>query len=316
MLNSNVQGIPNRIEKTRALVIAPPVLCIYDEAYYNSTVMFFDEFEYHIFTRFDYVELDFSSTIEITAAAALILFAKITRCQCWAPPQLFSNPDQIIELILPTEKKLKKRIVDSGLWSAIKPGGQRKLAKLWRDNKNPYKTGSDPANELGDMIRLLRQQFNKTVPRHIVAAIQEAYLNIAHHAYEEFKHAEEPLHEFMVGRWWQFAQKDPKTNHMAVVIYDMGSGIPKSISDKTFTGSDSSEIHKAMQTGVTRLNIQGRGMGFDNIKKPIEHNATADYLGIYSGKGKIFYRRGKVIESVDHDHTIGGTLIEWVFGEE
>lgn len=306
-----------RVQKNRINVVAPPALCIYDEANYNSAVFFFDEFENEVFNNLNYVQLDFSETSEITAAAALILFAKITRCQCWAPPQLFSNPDQIIQITLPLEKRLRRRIIDSGLWAAIKPGGQRKLSKLWENQHNPYKTGSDPANELADMIRLLRSQFDNKLPRHIVAAIQEAYLNIAHHAYEDFKHEEAPLHEFMVGRWWQFAQKNPITNHMSVVIYDMGSGIPKSInSNKLFFGSDSNEIQKAMRTGVTRLNIQGRGMGFDNIKKPIELNSFAEYLAVYSGKGKIFYRRGRVIDRVDHPHSIGGTLIEWVFGEE
>jgi hypothetical protein len=307
---------PQQVSKERIPIHAPPAICLYDPERYEKTVTFYDDFEKEIFHNFNYVHIDLTNTTFISAAAALMLFAKITRCQCWAPKELFSNPDQIITISLPNHKETRKKIIDSGLWAAIKPGGQRKLDRLWNDWKNPYKTGSDPAKEIKDIISQLQIQF-KPLPRHIVAAIQECYLNIAHHAYEEFKDSDTPLHEFMVGRWWQYARRNPITKKISVVIYDMGSGIPSTITNsKLFTNSDSDEIHKAMRTGVTRLKIQGRGMGFDNIKKPIEVNASAEYLVIYSGKGQVTYKRGQIVDRIDHEHGVGGTLIEWVFGEE
>lgn len=303
------------VKKERIIIIAPPAICLYEATRFEKTVLFFDSFEQEVFNNLNYVEIDLSGTTQITAAAALILFAKVTRCQCWAPPSIFSNPDQIITIKLPKDKLTRSKILDSGLWAAIKPGGQRKLDRLWSDWTNPYKTGSDPAKEITDVIHQLQEQFD-VLPRQIVAAIQETYLNIAHHAYEEFKSGQTPLHDFMIGRWWQYARRNPITKKISIVIYDMGSGIPKTIkTGRFFSETDSEEIQRAMKSGVTRFKIQGRGMGFDNIKKPIEVNSFAEYLVVYSGRGQVTYRRGQVIDKVNHAYNVGGTLIEWVFGD-
>lgn len=295
----------------RVQVKAPEVLCIYREEYHDETLAFLDEFDTYIFNEFLYVELDLSEVKEITAAAALVLFAKVTRCQSCLPAGAYRFPDQVISIIHPKMKAVKARFVSSGLWAAIKPGGQKKLERLWSDWDNPYKTGNDPSRQFEDIIGHLRQEFG-VLPTRIVGALQECYLNIAHHAYESFK-ADSGFNEFMIGRWWQYASINPVSGKMAIIIYDMGAGIPATIRSIQGGVSDCTSIQYAMRPGVTRFNIQGRGKGFSDIKRPIDSNASAEYLLVYSGRGEVAYKSGQILKEDSHTHSIGGTLIEWAF---
>lgn len=300
------RGTPDRV-----YIKAPEVLCLYRDEFHDDALDFFDEFDTRVFNNLMYVELDFSELKEITAAAALVLFAKITRCQSCLPPGYFSFPDQIITILPPEDKRVKAILSGTGLWSAIKPGGQKKLDKLWEDKSNPYKTGNDPSRQFSQVVEDLRNRIG-VMPRRIVAAIQESYLNIAHHAYESFK--EDPLfNKFMIGRWWQYAHLNSKTGRLSIIIYDMGSGIPNTIRSIQKGVSDCACIQYAMKPGVTRLNLQGRGKGFEDIKRPIDTNASAEYLLVYSGKGEVVYRSGQIAKEYSHSHSMGGTLLEWTF---
>ena len=298
----------------RVRVKAPEVLCLYREEYHDETLAFLDEIDHLVFDRLVYVELDFSEVLNVTAAAALVLFAKITRCQSCLPVGVFRFPDRIISIIPPRSKEAKAKFVATGLWAAIKPGGQKKLERLWADWGNPYKTGNDPSRQFEDVIGHLRQGFG-VLPKRIVGAIQESYLNIAHHAYEPFK--QNPgFNEFMVGRWWQYASISKSTGKMVIVIYDMGAGIPATIRSIQGGVSDCVSIQYAMKPGVTRFNVQGRGKGFSDIKRPIDSNASAEYLLVYSGKGEVAYKSGQILNEFTHAHSIGGTLLEWSFTGE
>lgn len=297
-------------------VKAPEYLCLYRQKYYGPTLSFFNEFDRLVLVHGSYVVLDFSDVKELTAAASLMLFAKVTRCQCCLP-DIFNYPHSVVTCKLPKDKAVREVFRRSGLWAAIKPGGEGKLERLWKDWVNPYKTGNDPSSQIGEIIEQLLQQTGGKLPRKIVAALQESYLNIAHHAYEGFKKGPIPLHDFMVGRWWQFVKWNPKTHRMSLVLYDMGMGIPQSLREVGCTvsvaDSDCACIAMAMKSGVTRFSIQGRGRGFNDIKSPIDVNASAEYLLVFSGAGLVVYSSGKKVEEKLHDFSIGGTLIEWTF---
>lgn len=296
-------------------VKSPERLCLYRAEWYDKTLAFFDEFDTLVLWHGYYVVLDFSELKELTAAASLMLFAKVTRCQCCVP-KTFAYPDAVVNYILPVDKAVRDVFRKSGLWAAIKPGGESKLERLWGEINNPYKTGNDPSSQMGAIIEQLLKQVGK-LPRKIVSALQESYLNIAHHAYEGFKDGPVPLHGFMVGRWWQFVKWNPQAHTLSLVLYDMGVGIPDSIRPVshavTQQVSDCASIALAMRSGVTRFKIQGRGRGFNDIKSPIDANPSAEYLLVFSGNGLVVYRSGKKVEEKLHGFSIGGTLIEWTF---
>ena len=297
------------------VLVSPERLCLYRPEYYESTLEFFNDLDILVFASHRKVVLDFSKLKELTAAASLMLFAKITRCQCCT---LHANRGDVIRCVMPEDKSVRGVFRRGGLWAAIKPGGESKLDRLWDDWSNPYKTGNAPSEQMADIIRQLLQQVGGRLPRKIVSALQESYLNIAHHAYERFKDEEIPLHRFMVGRWWQFVKWQPDSNELSVVIYDMGVGIPDSLRSIALGGStspvsDCRSIALAMKAGVTRFNVQGRGRGFNDIRSPIDLNVGADYLLVFSGQGLVVYKKGEVLEEQLHDSSIGGTLIEWTF---
>lgn len=310
-LNDSKQLQLKRGNPDRVYIKSPEHLCLYREEYHDKTLAFFDEFDTRVFNNLMYVELDFSHLKSLTASAALVLFAKITRCQSCLPAGYFSFPDKIISMKLPDDKKIKGMFSSTGLWAAIKPGGQKKLDKLWSDWGNSYKTGNDPSRQFEEVISSLHSRVG-VLPKRIVAALQESYLNIAHHAYEAFK--KDPLfNDFMVGRWWQYAHLHPETGRLIIIIYDMGSGIPNTIRSIQGGVSDCSSIQYAMREGITRFNVQGRGKGFEDIKRPIDSNASAEYLLVCSGVGEVGYKGGQIVKEHSHGYSMGGTLLEWAF---
>lgn len=306
---------PSSSDDERRIIEAPQKFCMYDKFSFMEVIHFFDLLDREVLVNYNCVYLDFSKTTYISAAAALMLFARVTRCQCNGPIVFHARAEQVVTACLPDDAATKQKMINSGLWAAIKPGGQKKLDRLWGDLNNPYKTGNNPAEEIDDVIDLLQKRFS-VLPRQIVAALQEAFLNIAHHAYvRNDKVLKVPTADFMIGRWWLYAQQYSNGN-ISCIVCDLGTGIPNSILPKTlFPGDDCEQIHYAMQSGVTRFNIQGRGMGFDNIKKPIEVNESAEYLVVYSGKGRVLYRKGQESSRVANTLGVQGTLVEWVFGD-
>jgi len=262
------------------------------------------------------VVIDFSNCRNISAAAAVMTFAKITRCQILADSHYEGVSHQSIRIILPEDKIAKKLFTSSGMFNAIKPGGMKKLEKLWDDMANPFKTSNDSRGELTNIIKHLRKTLGK-VPGRLVAALGEAGLNIRHHAYRDDTHTD------IDGRWWLYILHSPQRKTVSVVIYDAGVGIPYSIRDKYFSEGgaphtpDNKFIEYAMTQGKTRhSNDEGRGNGFTNIKQPMDMNASAKHLLVCSGRGIVKYKNQKIASSdCMSNSNFGGTLVEWNFEE-
>jgi hypothetical protein len=292
---------------------SPSYLCLYRKDYSVDTLRFFEELERTVLLDGKYVELDFSDLIAITAAASLVLFAKISRSQCCMLKSAFKYADFVVTYIPPTNKEVRALMSDSGLFVAMGPGGQPKLDRLWADWSSPFKTSNDPSGDMSELVAQLLKQAEGLLPQKIIAAVQEGYLNIAHHAYEEFKNPQDPLHPFMVNRFWQYARFNKDTGKLSVALYDLGSGIPQTIKVEGSMLSDCDAIMHAMKSGVTRFKVRGRGRGFNDIKSPIDRNESAEYLLVYSGRGQVIYRKGVAPIVKQHGHVIGGTLLEWTF---
>lgn len=296
-------------------ILSPEQICLYRAEYSASTMDFLTEIDgFNIIP--EPVVIDFSGCKYISAAAAVMTFAKITRCQILADTHHDGVTHQSIQIILPADKVAKKLFTVSGMFNAIKPGGLKKLDKLWSDMENPFKTSNDPNGEMSNVIRHLKKTLGK-VPSRLVAALGEAVLNIRHHAYQEFTQQD------IDGRWWQYILHNPQRKTVSVVIYDMGIGIAESIKRKYYSeggsriAQDNALIEYAMTQGKTRHdNDEGRGNGFTNIKQPMDMNASAKYLLVCSGRGIVKYKDQAIISSdCIVNNVFGGTLIEWNFEE-
>lgn len=295
--------------------MAPVHICLYRADYSLRTLEFFRQID--IFHEgYDRCVIDFSQTLSMTAAAAVMAFARITRCQIAADVIGGGVTHQSIKIKYPLEKAVKRLFVSSGFFEAIKPGGLSKLKNLWEDRDNPFKTSNCPDNELSTVIKQLNYRLG-SVPERLVSALSEGYLNIRHHAYST------GVHEAIAGRWWQYIVYNKSRGAITLVLYDVGSGVPSTIRNKYHTelgrpqDSDNKIIEYAMIKGKTRHpNDLGRGNGFTNIKKPMDISDKAKHLMVCSGQGVVKYSNQKIISSeLISKYNFNGTLIEWCFEE-
>lgn len=295
------------------VVKSPDHICLYRAEHANETMDFLTKIDNFHYERKEFC-IDFSSCLSVSAAAAVMTFAKITRCQIMADSGYANVSHQSIKILFPKDKSAKKLFVSSGFFDAIKPGGIKKLDKIWSDIKNPFKSSNCTENEIASVIKQLKYRLGD-VPERLVSALSEGYLNIRHHAYENETFGE------ISGRWWQYVASNKIKNTITVVLYDMGVGVPRTIRNKFLSDggspnhADNKIIEYAMIRGKTRLGSdQGRGNGFTNIKKPVDINEKAKHLLVCSGKGVVKYSNQEIISSDSiANNSFGGTLIEWCF---
>lgn len=293
----------------RAVIKCPENLCIYGENYQES-LDFFDKISTAVFVDCKYIKLDFSELEKITAAAAVILFAHVTRCQNCAPLEIFKYRDQVVDSDFRHNKKGYEFAREIFLIDAIRQGGKGKLDKLWDSRVCPFKTSNEPSIAAAEIVLWLKS-FNPNMPRKMIRAIGEALLNINHHSYGPYMNKKTPLNEFMISRWWQLGAVTEDA--FRFIIYDMGAGIPTVAGRKIFLENDSNVIERAMERGFSSTGIAGRGNGSADLLSPISQENEEDYLHVYSNKGFVGYRNGKMYLKEDNKYSIGGTLLEWVF---
>ena len=293
-------------------VVAPDHVCIYKNDHLSDTMKFFHEIEDFIKNR-EPVIIDFSGCASMTAAAAVMTFAKITRYQLMADNAAMKSGHQALKIQLPSDKAVRDFFRSTGFYDAIRPGGRSKLERLWNDIHNPFKTSNSVAPDIPTLLKHLKARLGK-VPGRLMSALGEGYLNINHHAYSK------ELADDLYGRWWQYTTSVKSNGTFSVILYDAGMGIPASLEQKIrenrwYSATDNQIIEYAMTRGNTRLpDNLGRGNGFNNIKQPVDVNKQAKHLFIASGRGMVTYQDQQIVNSeVLTNYRYGGTLIEWCF---
>ncbi|TCV22099.1 hypothetical protein EDB70_11411 [Vibrio crassostreae] len=272
-------------------ITAPEVLCVYDEKHRNDFLAMILTID-GIAKSHSKVLIDLSYVKSMSAAGAVALFSVITS------NQIVMNLDDLFVFKMPSDSSTKRLIYRSGLWDAIRPGGKRKLEKLW-DTNSRFRSGFDPDKHLEPMIDSLDMSI---VPKRLKEAINEAVLNIVQHAYAETG---------SVPRWWQYAAFNVDKTQFIFVICDRGLTIPRSL--KNIYGTDSSIIERGMTSGVSSTGLTWRGKGSDNIKKPVEKDDD-DILIVLSRKGLYKYAsRDESPKCVDLVTPFPGTLVAWCF---
>lgn len=245
------------------------------------------------------VILDFSETEEMTAGAAVMLFAEVTRSQ------LLTGLPNVITIIRPKNPNLWGLMRNSGLWDAIKPGGEKKLQGLWEKNC-PFASGNDPDAHLASTLNSFRNA-RPNLPRRFDSAIQEAILNVVHHAYEYNRN----LPTDSIGtRWWQYAAITKED--VRFTICDLGIGIPNKIlyMPENRHLPHGHCIEKAMEDGFSTLFRRGRGMGSRDLKRPVV-NTEAESFSIFSNNGIYSYIQNREPICGDRPACLPGTVVEW-----
>ncbi len=300
-----------KFENKRIHFYAPLTLCVYDDESSYITYQFIEYIEDLVFKHGIPITIDFSRLVTLSAAASLLVFAKITKCQiCIIEPNA-------IEIVPPTNKETRSLFTSSGLWNGIKPGGISKIRKLI-DNNNQYMSGSREIIDnyskviLATIISLANQNVKFTIPitHTFTKGIQEAILNVSYHAYDINSIAVK-YDGLNSGRWWQCCWLDDDKNQLVFIIYDDGIGIADSLKNNYPTNTpDHTLIKEAMTMGITSSNDSSRGKGSNDI---INASCTFpnSHLIIMSGQG--FYKHDEDgPQSKKLTFTLKGTLIQWV----
>jgi len=284
------------------IIDAPNVLCMYSPLERHNFYSFLRTIDLASSEclhdgRYTTLKIDFSDCTYMSASGALALFSTISE------NQLNPKLTHLIAFELPKDDKLRNLFQKSGFWTAIKPGGNRKLNKLWNTDC-PFQCGINADDHLEPALEKL-EKFN--LPLHLKEAIQEAVLNIMQHAYLPNKKQK---------RWWQYATYNRSKSKFVFVICDRGVTIPYHFPNQL--GGDSSALAHAMTKGVSSTKLGWRGKGSGNLKKPVE-NDDKDELIIVSRQALYKYTSNETIHELSElTLPYNGTLIAWSFdlGEE
>ncbi|WP_440875014.1 hypothetical protein [Thalassotalea sp. PLHSN55] len=285
----------------RKTVTSPKKLCLYNPDRIEDTIEFFNEIE-SLSNNPNYaVTIDLSDLKYINSATATYLFALVSAMQAYVSIDYF-------KITQPKNKELKRVFSDTGLHTALKPGGKSKLKKLWKNSNFLCGNNNDRAKFLAEIRK--RLDLNALPPK-LITAIKETLLNIHHHAYQG------PT-KLLDYTWWCYFQirKDDKGSYLSAVILDRGSGIPFNIRNELPLfehQSDSACLKHAMTEFVTTTKEKGRGRGSKDIQSPIYSNKN-DVLLIISDKVSYAYydetiQNGKT--TLDLTQAFKGTLVEW-----
>ncbi|MCU7974904.1 hypothetical protein L5M43_06375 [Shewanella sp. SW36] len=300
----------------RVKIDSPQQLCIYligpdTVEKVRKTLNFFATISKICLVRREKLHIDFSNLQNFTAAASVLLFSEITRAQ------LVTEIADVVTFTLPKTPDVLKLFRGFGLYKAIMPGGNRKLINLF-DDDHPYQSGTDPNKFLISTILNLKNQgleLSNPETRIIHRGIQEAMLNVIHHAYEH----ETDVSSGIGSRWWQlsFCKHDSKS--VAFIIYDKGISIPESIAGKLPVNitTDAEAIEFAFQKGVTRYTDKPtRGKGSEDIKDVTTVKDNSKLL-VYSGNGMYYINRERGdTRKLSLPASINGTMIEWLIPYE
>lgn len=306
--SSTLKLVTNRrgTSKTPVVLKSPESLCLYSEENTANTIQFLNKIRAFEADQHDRLIVDLSNLSKLTAAAATLLFAYITNLQ-------ISYRINAVDVRLPEDKDTRQRIVSSGLYKALKPGGGKKLDNMWSDKEPRFLCGNN--KKKNDFLSIISKTLiENESPRILTTAIAETLLNVHHHAYQD---KDKSI------TWWSYSHfdSDKHGKFIVCVVVDMGVGIAnriKSAFPLLRVHDDSLCIERAMERSVSSTMINGRGQGSVNIKRPVSNfNLSGnDKLLIVSGTGTMAYIfQDEIFKSITADRmqnaAIRGTMIEW-----
>ncbi|ELW9487467.1 hypothetical protein [Enterobacter hormaechei] len=281
----------------------PSILCIDDENQCSTALDFFSSLTNYVMRDYD-LEISFVGCKEITPAAALLLFSTVNHIQL----KYGFNRINILNLSIGNRLTYDLTLAKSGLWDALNCQSSDDIEGLIKNN-NRFKTSCEP-KIIGNVKSIL-----DTIPSlsqdHIfflTLAMREAILNVVYHAYidaEGNQNADE-----LGNRWWQCAWVNKKEMIVNIIIHDRGVGILGSYKKDGF--SEIEIIKEAMMQGFSRSGLANRGMGSEDMKKPVDELSGDQELTMYTGKYVYTYNLSQLEPSiVQRESEICGTLIHW-----
>jgi anti-sigma regulatory factor (Ser/Thr protein kinase) len=279
---------------------APRFLCINDNQHYEATIAFMDNICQKV--ERDYiVTINFDSCLMLTPAAALLLFSTINSIQ------LSYGFERVkCSALLRTSSMLHDPLISSaGLWDALTCKDKSDVEKLIEMN-NRFKTSNDPA--IMKNVSQILTKVKGLTPEHIfflTMAMKEAITNVVYHAYNP--------DSLLDNRWWQCAWVNLRNKQANIIIHDRGIGIIERYRKSDFT--DEELLKEAMLQGFSSSGIKNRGMGSEDMKRPVDELNGEQSLTLYTGEYIYDYSLKSIEPKITkRNSSICGTLIHWQCG--
>ncbi|MBB1406645.1 hypothetical protein H5079_13635 [Pseudoalteromonas sp. SG44-5] len=287
---------------------SPTKLCIYEPKERSLTLAFLHRCDQASLNESLPILVDLSSLEYFSAAASVLLLSTIQRARYYGP---HSNKHLNVTILEPQKQRVKGLLSITGLITALDGHKENDFKKLFLTGSN-YLTGNTPKVDSKNLSDHICKKYKlQKLPNRLSTAIDEAMLNVLHHAYNK------DTHIFMKYRWWacaQIVEDQYKNKHLQCIILDRGVGISKTIAEgypeKINNSLDSNIIEFAMKEGVTSTRIDGRGQGFEDMKHPIKLSCEQDFMSILSHKGEVRFERNKSTP-IQYPDTVSSTIVEW-----
>jgi len=154
--------------------------------------------------------------------------------------------------------------------------------------------------------------------KRLYSALIECMDNVKAHAYDPSIIGDPNL----VDEWWLGGFADPVRRRLALVFYDTGHGIPRTIKQRRMLRvanyariSDARILERAVNVGFTRTRDNRRGNGLPSLKDFIDL-APGGFLRVASGSGDLTYRRQSKLSAKRLPVPMTGSLIIWTIEEQ
>lgn len=300
-----------------------------------AVITFFED-RYDAFARFlkliiktaktGRVLIDLRPVKEIKTAAMLVLYANIERLQ------IVHEDKDIVKTTRCMTKEVSRAFRTFGLWNLTRESRSRPASAYFNSlaicTMSREKHLRKDKTELRKVLKYTQKAIltSDMDEGGLLAynAITESISNVWQHAYHP-SFFSEPVPESHK-QWWIIVQHID--DQFFIAVYDMGAGIPTTISSKPWAADliasisaafnlkflsspDAKSIKAAIDYGRSRFKLDNRGKGLTEAKDFVQRNPNGSML-IYSGLGHYEYDTLKDEENLE---TLGspflGTLIQW-----
>ena len=262
--------------------------------------------------------IDFSELREISASAALVLASTVDQWREKVAGKIKAN--------LPSwDESIIAQLHEMGYFTLLnipEPQGSLPKSDVSFLQFEREIAASNSSGETAIELRIgIEKMVGSTIQKHyLFEGISEAVTNVSQHAYPESL-GEQPKY------WWVSASFNKLTRELNVTFYDRGTGIPNTLQSHRFferfrdqfdNWKDSAKIKAAMEIGRTSSGLEERGKGLQNLLQFAKAHkkgklSVKSLKGIYQevfltdAQGNQTVKKNKI----DHEYSIGGTLIEW-----
>lgn len=265
------------------------------------------------------VLLYFDQVRELEPAAALLLVAEVYRCRHlrkW-------RGGEIVTGNYPASREMFLQLREMGFYKVIAVNERETIPDGRPQEGRPYfirfRTMNSVHPQLAasfcHVVATDAFQMDERTQGRMVAAVKEAMLNAHEHAYEK-----KGEYEVLAKRWWLAGYVNPSIREMMIMILDQGVGVPNTLTPTAIeqlramfnlstSPTDGNMIRAATELWRTSTGLEGRGRGFQDMKRFIETCDDGE-LRVLSNSGSYTYMKENQ-SILDYKESIGGTLVLW-----